>query len=70
MALPLYYKKISRKNEMLLLWEYLDKMGLKDLAMHYPTNFRGGQNNNIAIARALIANPRVILADEPTECFG
>ncbi|VBB46838.1 Uncharacterized ABC transporter ATP-binding protein YknY [uncultured Paludibacter sp.] len=65
-ALPLYYKNISRKKRNVIAMEYLDKMGLKDWATHYPNEMSGGQKQRVAIARALISNPKVILADEPT----
>ncbi|MDR3219167.1 MAG: ABC transporter ATP-binding protein [Dysgonamonadaceae bacterium] len=65
-ALPLYYQGISRKKRNNIALEYLDKMGLKEWAEHLPSEMSGGQKQRVAIARALIANPGVILADEPT----
>lgn len=65
-ALPLYYKKVSRKKRNIIAMEYLDKLGLKEWAHHLPNELSGGQKQRVAIARALISDPKVILADEPT----
>ena len=65
-ALPLFYQGVGRRKRNQLALEYLDCLGLKDWAHHYPNELSGGQKQRVAIARALITHPQIILADEPT----
>ena len=65
-ALPLFYRNIGRKKRNMLALEYLERLGLKEWAMHMPNELSGGQKQRVAIARALITHPQIILADEPT----
>lgn len=55
-------KEISARAEQLL-----DSLGIAHLAQNYPSTLSGGENHRLLIARALINNPQIILADEPTD---
>ncbi len=65
-ALPLYYQGVSRKKRNKKARELLERVGLLQWAEHLPTEMSGGQQQRVAIARSLITEPKVILADEPT----
>lgn len=65
-ALPLFYRGVSRRQRNKLAMEQLERMGMGDRATHLPSELSGGQKQRVAIARALITNPSIILADEPT----
>lgn len=65
-ALPLYYQGVRRRKRNAIAMEYLERVGLLDWADHLPSEMSGGERQRVAIARALIAEPSIILADEPT----
>ncbi len=64
--IPAYIAGKSRSEAKKRAMEMLDFMGLTDRATHKPNELSGGEKQRVAVARALVNNPAVILADEPS----
>ena len=64
--IPAYIAGVSPKQAKKRAKELLDFMGLADRASHKPNELSGGEKQRVAVARALVNNPAVILADEPS----
>lgn len=66
LELPLLLTRLGRRERRKQVETALDLVGLADRAKHLPKQLSGGQEQRVAIARALVADPALVVADEPT----
>ncbi|MGG0656155.1 ABC transporter ATP-binding protein [Rummeliibacillus pycnus] len=64
--LPLKIQGVEKNARFQIVQKIVRKVGLETVSDHYPSELSGGQQQRVCIARALVTNPPIILADEPT----
>jgi putative ABC transport system ATP-binding protein len=66
LEIPLSYRDVKKSERQGIVADTLDRFGIVGKKDLYPSQLSGGQQQLVAVARAVIANPKIILADEPT----
>ncbi|MEQ8908148.1 MAG: ABC transporter ATP-binding protein [Vicingaceae bacterium] len=64
--LPLHYLGVPKSDRKGKVMDVLEKMGIAHRAKHHPAQLSGGQQQRVAVSRAVVSEPKLILADEPT----
>ena len=65
-AMPLTFQGVAKKIRLRKAEELLEMVGLKKYKNHRPTQMSGGQQQRVGVARALVVDPEIVFADEPT----
>lgn len=65
-ALPLSFRGMAKRERLKQAGRFMKLVGVGDQAQHMPNQMSGGQQQRVGIARALVVNPQIIFADEPT----
>ena len=65
-SLPLVFRGVSPRSRITAARKHLEEVGLGDRINHTPAQMSGGQQQRVGIARAFVANPKIVFADEPT----
>ena len=65
-SMPLMFRGVSAEKRTKAAKRYMELIGIGDQGMHMPNQMSGGQQQRVGIARALVIDPKIIFADEPT----